>query len=106
MNNEIYRICYCDLDGVLADFDKGFYELTQMSPDDVSDEELWARITAYGKAKFFSELPWMSGGKEMWNFIVQNFLNVKILSTLGKSDKIDKQSTQGKMSWLVITYLH
>ena len=94
------RIVYVDMDGVLANFAGGFYELTKMNSDNVSDEELWARINAYGKVRFFSELTWMPGGKEMWNFIVQNFLNVKILSALGKSDKIDKQSTQGKMSWL------
>ncbi len=88
------------MDGVLADFDRGFYEMTGISTDNVSDEELWARIDANGKAKFFSDLPWMPGGQEMWNFITQNFLDVKILSACGKSDKIDKQTTQGKMSWL------
>ena len=95
------RIVYFDMDGVLADFDKGFYDMTGgMSSDNVSDEELWARIEAYGKAKFFSELPWMPGGKEMWKFASDHFLNIKILSALGKSDKIDRQTTQGKTAWL------
>jgi len=97
---EYKRIVYVDMDGVLADFGRGFYELTGISADNLADEELWARIDAYGKVKFFSELPWMDGGKEMWNFITENFLNVKILSALGKSDKIDKQTTQGKTAWL------
>lgn len=61
---------------------------------------MWARIGAYGKAKFFSELEWMAGGKELWQFITNNFLKAKILSTLGKSDKIDKQTTQGKLTWI------
>ena len=97
---EYKRIVYVDMDGVLADFDRGFYEITGISTDNLADDELWARIDAYGKAKFFSELPWMDGGKEMWNFITENFLDVKILSALGKSDKIDKQTTQGKTAWL------
>jgi len=94
------RIVYIDMDGVLADFARGFYEITGISKDNLSDEELWAKIDAHGKAKFFSELPWMSGGKELWNFTIQNFLSVKILSALGKSDKIDKQTTQGKIMWI------
>ncbi len=98
---EYKRTVYVDMDGVLADFDRGFYEISGVSSDNVSDEELWAKISAYGKAKFFSGLPWMPGGKEMWNFIEQNFLTVKILSACGKSDKIDRQTTQGKTHWLL-----
>jgi len=99
-DENVNRTVFVDLDGVLCDFDKGFYDITGISSDNVSDEELWARIGAYGKVRFFSELPWMPGSKEMWNFITQNFLHVKILSATGKSDKVDKQTTQGKTSWL------
>ena len=42
----------------------------------------------------------MPGGKEMWDFVKANFLKQKILSALGKSDKIDRQTTQGKLAWL------
>lgn len=94
------RIVYLDLDGVLCDFDKGFYDITGKIPDETPDSELWGDIDSYGKAKFFSELDWMPGGKELWNFVINNFLKVKILSSLGKSDKIDKQTTQGKLIWL------
>ena len=95
------RIVYVDMDGVLADFDKGFYDISQIEPSHVTTEELWAKIDAYGKAKFFSELPCMSGGKELWTYVTQNFLKVKILSALGRSDKIDKQTTKGKIVWLL-----
>lgn len=94
------RIVYVDMDGVIADFDKGFQKITGKSTDDVEDPELWAAIDAHGKAKFFSELEWMPGGQEMWKYIADNFLKVKILSALGKSDKIDRQTTQGKLGWL------
>ena len=94
------RTVYVDMDGVIADFDKGFYDITGMNTDNVDDSELWAAIDAHGKAKFFSELPWMAGGKDLWTFVTSNFLQVKILSALGKSDKVDKQTTQGKTAWL------
>jgi len=93
-------IVYVDMDGVLADFDQGVYNITGTSPDTISEEELWNAINEYGKSKFFSELPWMSGSKEMWNFITNNFLKVKILSALGKSDKGNNQTAQGKTAWL------
>lgn len=97
---EYKRTIYVDMDGVLADFDGGFYNIAGKSSDGVNNEELWGYIQSYGKAKFFSELSWLPGSQEMWKFITDNFLKVKILSALGKSDKIDNQTTQGKMSWL------
>ena len=101
MNDKnVNRTIFCDLDGVLCDFDRSFYEITGRTSDSVQDQELWAAIDAHGKAKFFSELPWMPGGQELWKFVTDNFLKVKILSALGKSDKIDKQTTQGKLAWL------
>ena len=94
------RTVYFDMDGVLADFDKKFYDITGKSSDETPDPELWGAIDAYVKARFFSELDWMPGGKEMWDFVKANFLKQKILSALGKSDKIDRQTTQGKLAWL------
>lgn len=97
---EIKRTVYVDMDGVLADFNKGFYNLTGLAVDAVTDVEMWNSIQAYGKDKYFSELEWMPGGKDLWNFVTQNFLQVKILSALGKSDLIDGHTTKGKMIWL------
>lgn len=94
------RIVYVDMDGVIADFDSGFESITQLNPDQIQQDEMWAKIEAHGKAKFFSELPWMPGGKELWVFVSQNFLQVKILTALGKSDAVDKQTTTGKRDWL------
>lgn len=94
------RIVYFDMDGVLANFEGHFQELSHLNIDSVSDEELWKIIEAHGKRKFFSELPWMPGGKQMWDFAIQNFLQVKILSALGKSDAKDHQASAGKLLWL------
>ena len=94
------RIVYVDLDGVLCDFDGYFKTITGLITTQVTDEELWNRIDSYGKSKFFEEMPWTPGGRDLWSFVTQNFLKVKILSALGKSDLVDKQTTQGKMAWL------
>ncbi len=35
---------FCDLDGVLADFNKAFFNLTGHLPDDVSTKTLWTTV--------------------------------------------------------------
>lgn len=97
---EYKRTVYVDMDGVLADFDKGVQNVTGRGLGSIHDTEMWTAIDAHGKARFFGELPWMAGGKELWRFVTDNFLKVKILSALGKTDHIDKQATQGKLQWL------
>jgi len=94
------KTVYVDMDGVLADFKGYFQTLFGQNADETSDPELWKLIENYGKTKFFEELPWLPGSKQMWDFIVNNFMRVKILSALGKTDNIDKQTSQGKMVWL------
>ena len=98
MDDTYKRTCFVDLDGVLANFDRGFYEITGKDSENVQDQELWAAIDAYGKARFFGELPWMPDGKELWNFVSSNFLKVKILSALGKTD--NDLTAKGKLQWL------
>ena len=101
MNDEnIKRTVYVDMDGVLANFDGGFLQLTGRTTDSTPDPELWAAIQNYGKDRFFSELQWMPGGEGMWHFITDNFLRVRILSALGKSNKIDNKTSLGKLAWL------
>jgi len=100
MDKDIYRICYVDMDGVLANFSKGFYDLSGANADTTPDPEMWKIINDYGRDTFFSELPLMEGAMEMWDFIKNSFLNVKILSALGKSDRVDNKTTKGKTAWL------
>lgn len=93
--------CYVDMDGVIADFDRGYFELTGKTSESTPDEDLWRDIERHGKSKFFSELPWMTDGKTLWEFVINNFLKIKILTALGKSDAVDGQTTKGKRAWLL-----
>lgn len=94
------KTIYCDMDGVLANFKGHYQELFGKNPDTTPDPELWNDINTHGKAKFFEELPWMPGGQELWKFMTDNFMRVKILTALGKTDKVDKQGSRGKRAWL------
>ncbi|CAJ1457042.1 unnamed protein product [Effrenium voratum] len=75
---------YCDLDGVLADFNKGCLALfpeggciaekipthtvTRLSYEEES--EMWRRVES--KSDFFLSLDWTSDGQELWRWIDWN----------------------------------
>jgi len=98
------RTVFVDMDGVIANFHGYFKQLfgwDLAKGDDNNDQKMWDQINSYGKSKFFEELPWIPGSKAMWSFIVDNFVNVKILSALGKYDHEDGgQTRKGKITWL------
>ncbi len=58
---------FCDLDGVLADFEEGFLKKWKKNTDEMKPSLLWALIN---KSKtFFETLPWTPRGKELWSQI-------------------------------------
>jgi len=69
MKNTDYKI-YCDMDGVLVDFDKGYLELTgdKLDGEHRSDVGFWNPINKAGKP-FWVNLEWMSDGKRLWSYI-------------------------------------
>jgi len=91
-----YKI-YCDLDGVLANFDQGFHKLTHKYPSQYESEfgkdQFWSIITEAG-AEFWKELRWMPGGKSLWNYISK--YNPSILSAPSRHDS----SREGKQQWI------
>jgi FMN phosphatase YigB (HAD superfamily) len=64
-----YRL-YCDLDGVLVDFNKGYFELTGHKLDGVhrTDTHFWDPINEAGY-DFWINLKWMPDGKDLWSYI-------------------------------------
>ena len=71
-------LIFCDMDGVLVDFDRGYKELTGKSTNhsDVQDKnDFWRLLDKSLEEKGLTEydywvnLPWMPDGKELWNYI-------------------------------------
>lgn len=85
---------YCDMDGVLVDFVKGYHELTGV---DVSKNNslLWEPINERG-AEWWATLDWMRDGKVLWNYIKK--YKPYILSAPSRS----KSSEIGKKAWCQI----
>jgi len=58
---------YCDLDGVLVDFEKGVKERMGKLPEDLNQKYMW--MTLRKTPNFYANLPWMPEGKALWDAI-------------------------------------
>jgi len=88
-----YKI-YCDMDGVLVDFDKGYKELTGKEASWGTDpEEFWTPIAKAGAA-FWIKLKWMPDGKQLWDYI--KGYNPDLLSAPSR----EESSKIGKRVWV------
>ena len=88
-----YKV-YCDMDGVLVDFEKGYKELTgEDASYNTNPEEFWAPITKAGAA-FWIKLPWMPDGKQLWDYIKP--YNPSLLSAPSR----EESSKIGKFTWV------
>ena len=70
--NDTYYI-YCDMDGVLADFDKLYTKYSGGVQPSIyrkkyGHEAFWATIEDAGE-KFWSSMEWMPDGKKLYNYI-------------------------------------
>ncbi|MFP4509023.1 MAG: hypothetical protein ACOC4I_06030 [Spirochaetota bacterium] len=61
---------FVDLDGVLADFDRGVQDLTGRPPDQLHPKRMWAAIARADG--FYENLRWMEDGKVLWNAVRSN----------------------------------
>lgn len=87
-----YKI-YCDLDGVLCDFDAGVKKIFNgKGMEDLPSGLAWSGITRAND--FYGALPWTSDGRELWNAI--KHLNLDILTGVPRSRK---SSRKEKAEW-------
>ena len=102
---EVKKI-YFDLDGVLADFDRGVYELCGMDAfahdDDPAfnfDDEMWARIKNVGH--FYDKLKIMEGAKELFDDLYKKYGDkCEILSGIPKPRRGITTAGQDKINWV------
>jgi hypothetical protein len=90
-----YKI-FCDLDGVLADFEKGVLTVTGRDINNQSTAKMWQRILTY--PNFFETLDWTPYGETLWNSIKTiSDSNPTILTGVPSSKQ--KTHITGKKNW-------
>ena len=66
---------YLDMDGVIADFDQRFLDLSGMTPDKYKDKygmnQFWDFIDEENKIRFWAGIPVMSGAKKLIDYVSQ-----------------------------------
>lgn len=88
---------YCDMDGVLCDFDRQFEQYARMSPkafeSKFGTDKFWELIDEAGYI-FWSKMPWMVDGKNLWAHISK--YKPALLSAPSKKSS----SRYGKRLWV------
>lgn len=91
---------YCDMDGVLCDFDRAFAEISDDEKNPVAyvrkhgDAEFWKVVNSGGES-FWSDMKWKPDGKALWSYIKKH--RPTILSAPGSKP----ESSSGKKKWLM-----
>jgi len=104
---------YCDMDGVLCDFDLGYEKLTGMSTAEVNAKgksyfwELFRKGVGKNEKDFWSNLPWQPGGEKLWKTIQKyqpNILSSPAVDfSLPSNQQLSpeyNQAIQGKKEWI------
>ena len=94
---------FCDLDGVLVNFDKGYTELTGVTTHHANSQgkqNFWDTFNQslerkdISEYKYWADLEWESDGKELWNYIKK--YNPFILTAPTRNP----ESKEGKTQWV------
>ena len=109
-------VIFCDMDGVLVDFDKGYKELTGVTTqhaDSQGKNEFWGLFRDSLKNKdipersYWANLDWMSDGKQLWDYIspynpyVLTAPSVNFDIPFEERYKVENnESMQGKTEWV------
>jgi hypothetical protein len=90
-------VVYCDMDGVLCDFEDRFKEFTGMSCREYENKygtkAFWDAIGKEG-VEYWSKMPWMDDGKQLWDYIA------KYNPTMLSAPSWDPASKIGKREWV------
>lgn len=88
---------YCDMDGVLCDFDSRFEHFYGVPPREYAKEKgqkaMEEAVDKVGVV-YWSKMPWLAGGQQLWNKISK--YNPKILTSPGKFI----HAREGKLIWI------
>ena len=109
-------VIFCDMDGVLVDFDEGYKQLTGVTThhaDSQGKDEFWRLFRDSLKEKdipersYWANLDWMSDGKQLWDYIkdynpyVLTAPSVNFDIPFEERYKIENnESMQGKTEWV------
>ena len=94
-NQPQYKI-YCDMDGVIVDFEGGYEDLTGRNirgQHIKGDAAFWQPISDAGE-DFWVNLEWMKDGKQLWDYIKP--YSPKLLSAPSR----EQSSRTGKEKWV------
>ena len=104
---------FCDMDGVLCDFDLGYKDLTGKSTDEANNIgksyfwKLFRESVGENEKEFWANLNWQPGGEKLWETISP--YNPNILSSpaidfsLPQDQQLNpdfNQAIQGKKVWI------
>ena len=101
---EVKKI-YFDMDGVLADFDRGIRELCGVEPIDQDVAGDSDRIIIWGNASkiphYYDRLELIPGAKEMFDTVYNAYGDrCEILTGIPKPDKGMKEASEDKIAWV------
>lgn len=91
-----YKI-FCDMDGVIVDFEKDYKKLPgalKLDGTYQSSEEFWAPINNAG-SQFWENLDWTSDGNDLWNYISEYYPII-----LSSPSRRGFGSREGKKKWV------
>lgn len=98
---------YFDMDGVVADFDKGIKEICGLRPQSQNekhrsqeeDDQMWARVKEVGH--FYDKLELMPGAKEMFDAVYEKYgEDCQILTGIPKPRRGIDTAADDKKSWV------
>ena len=103
---EVKKI-YFDMDGVLADFERGVRELCGLEPisqnvkdnDSTEEDNMWRAIKEVGH--FYNKLEFMPGAKEMFDAVYGRYGDkCEILTGIPKPKRGIESSGEDKKAWM------